>query len=167
MSGAANQGTFGQGPGWFQDDRAYAVWAISRPLLVAGAIAGFILCWPIGLALLLLAIWNKRLGRLMFGAEAAGSQRSGCCWGGGPGGASWGRWAGSGGNGGRSSGNKAFDEYRAATLRRLEEEQAEFASFLERLRFAKDKAEFDEFMAERRARPAPAPGQEPEPPAQG
>jgi hypothetical protein len=40
-------------------------------------------------------------------------------------------------------------------LRRLEEEQQEFAAFLDRLRFAKDKAEFDQFMAERRQRPAP------------
>jgi hypothetical protein len=55
---------------------------------------------------------------------------------------------------GKSSGNQAFDEYRAETLRRLEEEQGEFASFLDRLRFAKDKAEFDQFMAERRQRPA-------------
>ncbi len=59
-----------------------------------------------------------------------------------------------------SSGNRAFDEYRAETLRRLEEEQKEFAEFLDRLRFAKDKAEFDQFMTERRQRP-PSP---PEPP---
>ena len=57
---------------------------------------------------------------------------------------------------GPSSGNHAFDEYKAETLRRLEEEQKEFGSFLERLRFAKDKAEFDQFMADRRNRP-PAP----------
>ena len=37
---------------------------------------------------------------------------------------------------------------------RLEEEQREFRDFLERLRFAKDKTEFDQFMAERRNRPA-------------
>ena len=49
-----------------------------------------------------------------------------------------------------SSGNKAFDDYRAETLRRLEDEQREFQEFLERLRFAKDKSEFDQFMAERR-----------------
>ena len=55
----------------------------------------------------------------------------------------------------RSSGNRAFDEYRTETLRRLEEEQREFREFLERLRLAKDKAEFDQFMAERRNRPAP------------
>jgi hypothetical protein len=55
-----------------------------------------------------------------------------------------------------SSGNHAFDEYRTETLRRLEEEQREFKEFLERLRFAKDKTEFDQFMAERRARSAPS-----------
>ena len=53
----------------------------------------------------------------------------------------------------RSSGNRAFDEYRSETLRRLEEEQKEFHEFLDRLRMAKDKSEFDQFMAERRNRP--------------
>ena len=53
-------------------------------------------------------------------------------------------------------GNRAFDDYRAETLRRLEEEQREFRDFLERLRAAKDKAEFDQFMAERRNRPSPS-----------
>jgi Protein of unknown function (DUF2852) len=53
----------------------------------------------------------------------------------------------------RSSGNRAFDDYRTETLRRLEDEQREFKEFLERLRFAKDRAEFDQFMAERRDRP--------------
>jgi hypothetical protein len=56
-----------------------------------------------------------------------------------------------------SSGNRAFDEYRAETLKRLEEEQREFRDFLDRLRFAKDKTEFDQFMAERRNRPTEAP----------
>ena len=48
------------------------------------------------------------------------------------------------------SGNHAFDEYRTETLRRLEDEQREFRDFLDRLRFAKDKQEFDQFMPERR-----------------
>src|SRR5271165_7581914 len=52
-----------------------------------------------------------------------------------------------------ASGNRAFDEYRSETLKRLEEEQREFKDFLARLRFAKDRAEFDQFMAERRQRP--------------
>ena len=70
-----------------------------------------------------------------------------------------------GGAGGATSGNHAFDEYRAETLRRLEEEQQEFSTFLDRLRFAKDKAEFDAFMAERRERPPtpPEPSQGPTP----
>lgn len=56
-----------------------------------------------------------------------------------------------------SSGNRAFDEYRADTLRRLEEEQQEFKEFLSRLRHAKDKEEFDAFMAQHRSRPTPPP----------
>lgn len=51
----------------------------------------------------------------------------------------------------RPSGNQAFEEYRTATLRRLEEEQREFREFLSRLRMAEDKAEFDKFMVARRA----------------
>ena len=48
-----------------------------------------------------------------------------------------------------STGNSAFDAYKADTLRRLEEEQMNFEAFLERLREAKDKSEFDDFMDER------------------
>jgi hypothetical protein len=83
----------------------------------------------------------------------------------------WARWGGGWAGGNRTppaaptSGNHAFDEYRAETLRRLEEEQTEFSSFLERLRFAKDKAEFDQFMAERRQ--APRPPSVPDEPAHG
>ena len=69
------------------------------------------------------------------------------------------KWGGgtNGGNGDKppTSGNHAFDEYRTETLRRLEDEQKDFSSFLERLRFAKDKAEFDQFMADRRQTPRP------------
>jgi Protein of unknown function (DUF2852) len=42
------------------------------------------------------------------------------------------------------------------TLRRLEEEQTEFRDFLDRLRHAKDKEEFDQFMAQHRPRPTPS-----------
>ena len=51
-----------------------------------------------------------------------------------------------------SSGNAAFDEYRAETIKRLEDEQKEFVEYLEKLRQAKDKQEFDQFMADRRGR---------------
>ena len=48
-----------------------------------------------------------------------------------------------------SSGNRSFDEHRADALRRLEQEAQEFREFLSRLRMAKDRAEFDEFMRAR------------------
>ena len=53
-----------------------------------------------------------------------------------------------------ASGNVAFDEYREETLHQLDEEQREFRDFLDKLRAAKDRAEFDQFMADRRNRPA-------------
>ncbi len=55
----------------------------------------------------------------------------------------------------RSSGNPAFEEYRAETLRRLDENQREFDSFLDRLRAAQDKEEFEQFLAARRAKHDP------------
>jgi hypothetical protein len=48
-----------------------------------------------------------------------------------------------------SSGNAAFDAYKADMLKRLEEEQTAFEAFLQRLREAKDKSEFDAFMEDR------------------
>ena len=112
---------------------------LGRPAWIGLLVLSFILFWPAGLALLAFLI---------------GSGRMRCAKHGGPG-----RWyraeKETGGMGtwwpGRrqSSGNVAFDEYREETLRRLEEEQKEFRSFLDRLRHAKDKAEFDQFMADR------------------
>lgn len=55
-----------------------------------------------------------------------------------------------------TSGNSAFDAYKADTLRRLEDEQTNFEAFLTRLRDAKDKAEFDQFMDDRAAKAAPS-----------
>jgi Protein of unknown function (DUF2852) len=64
-----------------------------------------------------------------------------------------------------TSGNRAFDDYRSETLKRLEEEQHEFKDFLARLRFARDRSEFDQFMSERRNRPfEPGSQSEPTPP---
>jgi hypothetical protein len=54
-----------------------------------------------------------------------------------------------------SSDNRAFDEYRSDTLRRLEDEEREFKEFLQRLRAAKDRAELDQFLNERRNAPRP------------
>ena len=60
----------------------------------------------------------------------------------------------SGGRGGFSSGNMAFDEYREATLKQLEEDQREFTVFIDQLRRAKDQREFDDFMSDRMRRKA-------------
>ena len=49
----------------------------------------------------------------------------------------------------RPTGNQAFDAYKHYTLARLANEQEEFLAYLERLRHAKDRAEFDDFLKER------------------
>lgn len=110
-----------------------------KPAWIALTIAGFIVFWPLGLAILAFTIWSGRMGcgHRAHWQNKMERWRMNTPWGG-PG---WGA---------PSSGNRAFDEYRTETLRRLEEEQREFRDFLERLRFAKDKTEFDQFMAERR-----------------
>ena len=108
---------------------------------IALAVLDFVFWWPAGLALLAFSIWSGRIGcghRMARWQDKMDRMWGGC--GRGPGGGGW----------GPSSGNRAFDDYRTETLRRLEEEQKEFKDFLERLRMAKDKAEFDQFMAERR-----------------
>jgi Protein of unknown function (DUF2852) len=129
---------------------------IGRPAWIALMIASFIIWWPIGLATLGFLLWSGRMG-CGYGMgwherrenwrqareEWRAMRRGGC-------------------RGFPTSGNVAFDEYRAETLKRLEEEQKEFTGFLERLRRAKDKAEFDQFMSERRSAP---PAGENEPPA--
>ena len=67
----------------------------------------------------------------------------------------------------RASSNFAFDEYRQAELARLEErrrqlqeESRAFAEFVEELRRAKDREEFDAFMAKRRAEPGKESGKD-------
>jgi hypothetical protein len=121
---------------------------MSRPVAIGFTILGFMFWWPVGLALLFYMIGSGRMG--CFGRNSRASyqnwQEAGPF-------SNWKSWAYGTGRHASSSGNHAFDEYKSETLRRLEEEQKEFSSFLERLRFAKDKAEFDQFMAERRARP--------------
>lgn len=124
---------------------------------IAFAVLGFIVFWPLGLATLAFLFWSGRMG-CGFGGSDRYEHRMNRLQGkmerlrermggreGGFGGGGWHR--------GPSSGNRAFDEYRQETLRRLEDEQREFQDFLGRLRMARDKAEFDQFMADRRAQP--------------
>ena len=116
---------------------------LGKPAWIAMMILGFMVWWPVGLATLAFIIGSGRMswkgGSVTRWHEAADQMRSAGTW-----------WHPS-----RSSGNRAFDEYRTDTLRRLEEEQVEFRSFLDRLRHAKDKEEFDAFMAQHRPRPTP------------
>ena len=142
---------------------------LGRPAWIALAILGFMAWWPVGLAVLAFFIgsgrmgcwhrhdngqWQHPMGRWQSKMERMQDKmdrvrgkmdaRGGGSWWGTP----------------PSSGNRAFDDYRTETLHRLEDEQREFKEFLGRLRFAKDRAEFDQFMADRRNRPQ---GESPQP----
>jgi hypothetical protein len=147
---------------------------LGKPAWIALMILGFMAWWPIGLAVLAFFIgsgrmgcwhhqsserwqhhmsrWQSKMERMQEKMDRVrakmDSARSGGDWWGTP----------------PPSGNRAFDDYRTETLRRLEEEQREFKEFLERLRFAKDKVEFDQFMGERRGRSREeGPGAPPQP----
>jgi hypothetical protein len=109
-----------RGRDWL-DARGRAAW-------IAAMVVGFIAFWPIGLALLAYMIWSKRMScnSTWSRSHRRASMTTG------------------------TTGNAAFDAYRAETLKRLEEERDAFIAFLDELRAAKDRAEFDQFMARRR-----------------
>ena len=162
MSCAARSEEWGRGSGHAASGRAdwgHAAWghtgyrpAFWHPAWIVFTVLGFVFWWPVGLAILAFTLWGRRMScwsghgydhwQEKMERVRAKMERYG--YGGGHGG-----WAGP------SSGNRAFDDYRSETLQRLEEEQREFRDFLQRLRMAKDKSEFDQFMAERRNRPQP------------
>ena len=157
---------------------------LGKPAWIVLMVLGFILYWPIGLAILAYILWSGRMWSGPMGCGWQGRrgnveewrqraidrvnraaehwerkrarweermQRHGGERGRGPGGGL--------SEGLRETGNRAFDEYRADALRKLEEEAHEFRAFLERLRMAKDRAEFDDYMTERRNRPAGGPAE--------
>ncbi|WP_120501575.1 DUF2852 domain-containing protein [Roseovarius sp. EL26] len=104
------------------DSKGKAAWIVATVL-------AFILFWPLGLALLAYMIWGKKM-------ICTSSRQNGCSF-------------KNRSTSHRSSGNSAFDAYREDTLRRLEDEQQNFENFMQRLRDARDKVEFDQFMNER------------------
>ena len=124
-----------------------------HPGWIAVTVLGFIIWWPIGLALLFFTLgsrkmscwspdrWQNKMDRMQWKMERMRDKMD--------------RRGFGFGFSAPSSGNRAFDEYRMETLQRLEEEQREFREFLSRLRHAKDKEEFDAFMAQHRPRPTP------------
>jgi Protein of unknown function (DUF2852) len=122
---------------------------------VVAMVLGFIVFWPIGLAILAYKFWQRRSGGDDLQTFAAGKWREARS-----------AMAGSGSRTGAghfradSSGNVAFDEWKTAELARLEEEwrklqaaQREFAEYLDNVRKAKDREEFDRFMNARRNPP--------------
>ncbi len=160
-----------------------------RPFELAAMIGGFVLFWPVGLAILAAKGWREGWwgpNARREGQDRSNDERGAMPWQRG----SWSRgWAGRGfgGFGGpehdwsrelnRDTGNLAFEDYKTQELQRLQAEferlaadQRAFGEHIEALRRAKDKAEFDSFIASRRAAgPAsgPAPDARGDGPAQG
>lgn len=120
---------------------------LNTPLVLA-MILGFLVWWPLGFVALAALIWGDRLPRERL-RETFGRVR----------GEFDGFARGFGGSGGfNRTGNHAFEDYRTETLRgmeeerrRLEDEERAFAEWMRNLRRARDKEEFDRFMAERRS----------------
>ncbi|MDB5473476.1 MAG: hypothetical protein JWP99_779 [Devosia sp.] len=121
------------------------------PLTIGLMVLGFIVFWPLGLAVLGYIMWGEKFGGSPEKAQAYWNK-----------GRSWvsanrPRNTNKGSYSMHSSGNAAFDEYRAEQLKRLEEERARldaeidaFHDYMANLNKAKDREEFDRFMNERR-----------------
>jgi hypothetical protein len=115
------------------------------PATIALMVLGFIVFWPLGLAMLAYILFGDKLGNFK---RAANEKADGMCAG----------FRRARGNYDRhfSTGNVAFDDWRRAELERIEEQRrkldemrAEFDDYLRELRRAKDQEEFDRFMRER------------------
>lgn len=116
---------------------------LSTPMWIAFVVLAFILFWPLGVMILCYLMCS---GKMRNRGKRAASWKSNdfrCC--------------GFRYDKPRGPGNMAFDEYREATLKRLDKEQQEFTEFVKQLRRAKDQDEFDKFMSERAAGRSQAP----------
>lgn len=116
LTASRGPGPLGRARDWL-DERGKAAWIVAM-------ILGFVVFWPVGLAILAYMIWSKR----MYGCSKRNFAPHYHA---------------------VPTGNSAFDAYREETLKRLEDEHREFVDFLQKLREAKDKAEFDQFMEQR------------------
>ena len=145
-------------------DHAYTPRPRWRIIEIAAVVVGFMVWWAIGLTLLAVKLWRNRQGYstdMVTAARGAfeenvmkrwpGLTRGFACrTNGAPAARDWGFTAT------RSSGNSAFDGWREGELARLEEErrkleaaEREFSDYIESLRQAKDREEFERFMRER------------------
>ncbi len=100
------------------------------PIGIAAIVLGFAVWWPLGLAVIGYILWGGSIDELISDGFAKAKSMT---------------------RPQTSSGNAAFDEYRRETLQRLEEEQAEFDAYVEKLRQARDREEFERFMADRQS----------------
>jgi len=129
------------------------------PITVLAMVLGFVVFWPLGLAVLAYILWGERFGWSPANAERwvnRQKQWSGRCQNGqsrrhSHGFAAWGN--------GPTSGNAAFDAYREEQLKRLEEERrkldeevTDFQDYMRNLHMARDREEFDRFIRERQTR---------------
>lgn len=117
-----------------------------NPLTIILMVLGFIVFWPLGLAMIAYNVWGDQLLNSLRDARDQWHRS---------------RWCGPVTDAARTmyqgrSGNEAFDAYRERELKRLEEERAkidamraEFDEFMQELRRARDQEEFDRFMARR------------------
>ncbi|MBZ0162049.1 MAG: DUF2852 domain-containing protein [Notoacmeibacter sp.] len=119
------------------------------PATIGLMVLGFIVFWPLGLAMLAYILWGDRLEGFKRDVNRATD----------------GVFAGCRGHHRKHrhgmygrTGNVAFDDWRAKELERLEEERRkldemreEFDSYMRELRRAKDQEEFDRFMRDREA----------------
>jgi hypothetical protein len=99
-------------------------------------IVGFAIWWPLGIAIIGYLLWGGSMEGLV--EDAVNKVREHL------------KTAFNGAAKPAPSGNSAFDDYKADTLKRLQEEQAEFAAYVQKLRDARDAEEFRRFMDERR-----------------
>lgn len=115
---------------------------LPTPIWIAFVVLGFVLFWPLGVMILFYMMWS---GKMKCCSEKLASWKSNDF-----------RCRGIRFDKTHTSGNMAFDEYREATLKRLDQERREFTEFMKQLRRAKDQDEFDKFMSERAARQSQA-----------
>jgi hypothetical protein len=115
------------------------------PATIGLMVLGFMVFWPLGLAMLAYILWGDRFNGFKREFKGAKEGLFASC---------RGRHARHHGFG--RTGNVAFDEWREKELERLEEERRkldetlkEFDSYVRELRRAKDQDEFDRFMNER------------------
>lgn len=113
------------------------------PLSILLMVIGFIVFWPLGLAMLAYILWGDEITEFLTSKKQEFRRAT--------------ERASQPFSGARSSGNAAFDAYREEELRKLEErrrqldrEVEEFRDFIEELKRARDREEFDAYMARRR-----------------